>query len=102
MSEIKINFTKLTNLSSSKNLNLVLILSEEEVKKSKFKSIIDSQAPGFTGKNGQINFVGLDEKKILLLVGIGEEKKIDDLILQKIGAKIVSFANSSEMFFLST
>ncbi len=97
MSEIKINFTKLTNLSSSKNLNLVLILSEEEVKKSKFKSIIDSQAPGFTGKNGQINFVGLDEKKILLLVGIGEEKKIDDLILQKIGAKIVSFANSSEM-----
>ena len=97
MSEIKINFTKLTNLSSSKNLTLVLILSEEEVKKSKFKSIIDNQAPKFTGKNGQINIVGLDEKKILLLVGIGEEEKIDDLILQKIGAKIISFANPLEI-----
>jgi leucyl aminopeptidase len=97
MLEIKINFAKLINLSSSKNLTLVLILSEEEVKKSKFRSIIDNQAPGFTGKNGQINFVGIDDKKILLLVGIGEEKKIDDLALQKIGAKIISFANASKM-----
>jgi leucyl aminopeptidase len=97
MLEIKINFTKLTNLSSSKNFTPVLILSEEEVKKSKFKSIIDDQAPGFTGKNGQINIIGFDEKNILLLVGVGEEKKVDDLILQKIGARIVSFANSSKM-----
>lgn len=97
MLKIKINFTTLVSLSSLKNLTLVLILSEEEAKKSKFKSIIDSNGLKFTGKNGQMNFVGFDEEKILLLVGIGEEKKIDDLVLQKIGEKIVSFANSLRM-----
>ena len=97
MLEIKTSFLKLNDFSSLKNLTPVLILSEEEVKKSKFKPVINSHSPKFTGKNGQINFACLDEKRIVILVGLGEEKKINNLALQKIGAKIISFANSCKI-----
>ncbi len=97
MLEIKTSFAKLNDFSALKNLTPIIILSEEEVKKSKFKPVTTSQGPKFSGKNGQINVACLDEKRIVILVGIGEEKKINDVALQKIGAKIISFANSYKM-----
>ncbi len=90
---MKINFTKSTSFSSIKNSVVVLILNEEEVKKSTLKFVkFAKENFDFSGKNGQMSLVPFEDRN-LVLVGIGAEKKIDDLVLQKLGAKILSFVN---------
>jgi leucyl aminopeptidase len=100
MSEIKatnveINFTKLTNLIDLKKFTPILLLSSEEVKKSKFIPIkIAKESDKFEGKEGQISVAALNSENTIMLVGLGEEKMINDLMLQKLGGKIISFCNS--------
>ena len=75
----------------------VLLFTEEQVKKSTLKSVKFARDNfDFTGKNSQMNLV-LDGDKISVVVGVGEEKKITDLVLQKLGAKILSFLNGSKI-----
>ena len=87
---MKINFIK----SSKNRFVSVLILTEEQVKSSKLKSVKLAKSEfDFTGKQGQIQQIP-DDSKTVILVGAGEQKKLNDLELQKIGANIFSFLNS--------
>lgn len=94
---MKINFTKSSSFSSVKNSIAVLILTEEEVKKSTLKPVkFAKENFEFSGKNSQMHLVP-SEGLGVVVVGIGEDKKIDDLVLQKLGAKILSFLNGSKI-----
>ncbi len=94
---MKINFLKISNFSAPKNSVAVLILTEEQVKKSNLKSVkFAKENFEFSGKNSQINLVALGDE-IALVVGAGAEKKITDLVLQKLGAKIIAFLNGSKI-----
>lgn len=87
---MKINFLK----ASKNHFSSVLILTEEQTKISKLKSVkLAKSELGFTGKKGQIQQVPNGEKAIIL-VGAGVEKQLDELELQKIGANIFSYLNS--------
>lgn len=90
---MKINFSKISNISSLKNSTPVVIFTEEQVKKSKLKLVKSAKESfSFEGKNGQMHLVSsLD--KVFLVVGAGSAKKINDLSLQKIGASAIAFLN---------
>ena len=88
---MKINFTKISNSTAPKDSIAVMLFTEEQVKKSTLKSVKFARDNfEFSGKNSQINLVA-DGDKITVVVGVGAEKKIDDLVLQKLGAKIIAF-----------
>ena len=90
---MKINFTKVTSVSALKNSVPVVILTEEEVKKSKSKAVkLAKDNFSFTGKAGQIHLVAAADQTIVV-VGAGTVKEIDDLSLQKVGSSIHAFVN---------
>ncbi len=94
---MKINFTKSVNFSVLKNSVPVLVLTEEQVKKSSIKSVkFAKENFEFSGKNNQAHIVTSDGQ-MLVVIGAGEEKKLDDLAFQKIGSKIVAFLNSAKI-----
>ncbi len=94
---MKINFVKLADFSALKNSVAVLVLTEEQVKKSNLKPIkLAKENFNFLGKNNQSHLISQNDK-VLVVVGAGEEKKLDDLILQKLGSRIVAFLNSAKI-----
>ncbi len=93
---MKINFIKDKISKNPNNAIKITILSEENIAKSKNKFIKNAKDNlNFTAKFGQINFIP-NEENILAIAGIGSDKKITDLSLQKLGAKIFSFANNNK------
>ncbi len=97
---MKINFAKSAPISAAKNssnLIQVLVLTEEQVKKSNLKSVkFAKENFAFEGKNNQVHLVPLDSQ-IVAVVGAGAEKKLNDLELQKIGSRVVAFLNGSKI-----
>jgi len=90
---MKINFNKVAAISALKNSVPVIILTEEQVKKSKAKVIkLARENFSFDGKNGQIHLVAAADKTFVV-VGVGSEKKITNLVLQKLGSSVVAFLN---------
>jgi leucyl aminopeptidase len=86
---MKINFTSKAAIS----MPSVLVLTEEEVKKSSHKSVkFAKENFGFEGKVGQSALVSE-----IALIGAGNAEKLDDLKVQKIGSSIVAFLNSSKI-----
>lgn len=86
---MKINFTS----KASNSAPSVLVLTEEETKKSSHKSVkFAKENFGFEGKIGQSALVSE-----IILIGAGNSEKLDDLKLQKIGSSIVAFLNSSKV-----
>jgi len=93
---MKINFSNSNSVFAVKNSVAVLMLTEEEVKKSALKVVkFAKEQFDFTGKSGAhlVSFNG----EMVVLAGIGEEKKLNAVSLQKIGAKIISFLNASKI-----
>lgn len=94
---MKINFLKISNYSAPKNSIAVLILTEEQVKKSNLKTVkFAKENFEFSGKNSQINLVSSGDE-IAVVVGVGAEKKINNLVLQKLGARIAAFLNGAKI-----
>ncbi|MBM5782682.1 MAG: leucyl aminopeptidase [Pelagibacterales bacterium] len=94
---MKINFSKISSISALKNSVAVIVLSEEQVKKSKSKLVKYAKENfDFEGKYGQINLVAFLDK-VLVVAGLGEEKKVDNLALQRLGSRITAFLNSSKI-----
>ncbi len=94
---MKINFAKLADFSAVKNSVAVLVLTEEQTKKSNLKPVKFAQDNfEFTGKNNQISIVTLDDK-IVVVVGAGAEDKLDEKNFQKIGSRIAAFLNGSKI-----
>ncbi len=94
---MKINFAKLADLSAVKNSVAVLVLSEEQAKKSNLKPVKFAKDNfEFTGKNNQISIVTLDDK-IVVVVGAGAEDKLDEKNFQKIGSRIAAFLNGAKI-----
>ncbi len=93
---MKVNFCKIDSLKNLKN-NLVLILSEEEAAKSKLKYVkLAKEKLEFSAKFAQINLLTYDDN-IVIVVGAGKEKDVNENSLQKLGAKIVAFLNSAKI-----
>ena len=87
---MKINFASQIGNSLSQVLPRVLVLTEEEVKKSTSKAVkFAKENFSFEGKFGQSALVSET-----VLIGAGVAKKVDELALQKIGSSIVAFLNS--------
>ena len=108
---MKINFINLSSLKTAVNNNAknnskaseyplnaieVFLISSEAVGKSNDQLILNAEKKfNFTGKLNQLQLVansGISK----LLVGIGEEKKLNELSLQKLGAKILAFVNGAK------
>ena len=94
---MKLNFTQSFEFKNKPNTILVLLISEELAKKSKdgflgkAKELYD-----FSGKSSQINMLATDGS-LLILAGIGEEKKFDNLAAQKTGGKIAAYLNGHKI-----
>jgi len=94
---MKINFSKISSVSALKNSVAVLVFSEEQVKKSKSKLLKFAKDNfEFEGKSGQINNVAFGDK-IFVVAGLGSEKKLDKIALQKLGSRIIAFVNASKI-----
>jgi leucyl aminopeptidase len=94
---MKINFAKSTAFCTSKGSVSVLILTEEQAKKSNLKPAkFAKENFEFLGKINQAHLFSQDEKAVAV-IGAGPEKKLDDLTLQKIGAGIVTFLNAAKI-----
>lgn len=86
---MKINFASKAENSAP----VVLVLTEEEVKKSSSKVVkFAKENFGFEGKINQTSLVFET-----VLIGAGAREKLDDLVLQKIGSNIVAFLNGSKI-----
>lgn len=94
---MKINFTGLDSFVKLKNSVAVVLLSEDDVKKSSLKFVkMAKENFDFSGKNGQMNLVSYDDK-IVVAVGLGDEKKFNDDAAQKLGAKIFTYINACKI-----
>ncbi len=94
---MKINVSKSVAISSLKKSLPVLVLSEEQAKKSKLKSVkIAKDNFDFSGKEGQVSLVS-EGNQPCLLAGVGSEKKITELSLQKVGSKIIASLNGAKV-----
>ena len=94
---MQINFIQSASLKNKSNSVLVLLISEELAKKSKesfIKKVKDLY--DFTGKSSQISTMATDNN-LLVLVGIGAEKKFDNLAAQKTGGKIAAYLNNNKI-----
>lgn len=86
---MKINFASKAQIQ----VPTVLVLTEEEVKKSSLKAVkFAKENFGFEGKINQAALVSEN-----ILIGAGAREKMDDLVLQKIGSSIVAFLNGSKI-----
>ena len=87
---MKINFSNPNSLDSVKNSVAVFVLTEEETKNSHLKAVkFAKENFDFSGKVG-MHLVAQDDK-VVVVVGLGSEKKLTSAIIQKLGAKIVAF-----------
>lgn len=94
---MKINFTKTSSIAALKTSTAVLILTEEQVKKSTLKSVkIAKEKFGFEGKAGQASLVSFGDQ-VVVLAGAGAEKTLNELALQKIGSNILAFLNGAKI-----
>ena len=90
---MKINFANFTSISALKNSVAVVLLTEEEAKKSTLAAVkFAKEKFDFTGKSGQTHLV-----QDVVVVGVGEEKKLSETALQKVAAKTVSYLNASKI-----
>ncbi|MBU6339391.1 MAG: leucyl aminopeptidase [Rickettsiales bacterium] len=94
---MKINFVKANSLSNVKNSVAVFLLSEEQVKKSKSKALKSAKDNfSFSGKAGQTCIISY-ENLSLVFVGVGAEKKVNNISLQKAGSAAFSFLNAMKI-----
>jgi leucyl aminopeptidase len=94
---MKINFAKLADFSALKNSVAVIVLTEDQVKKSNLKPVKFAKDNfDFSGKNSQSHLVSQNDKAVLI-VGAGETVKLDEISLQKIGSRIVSALNAAKI-----
>lgn len=94
---MKINFAKSGVFAASKASAEILVLTEEQTKKSSDKIVkFAKENFSFEGKNSQTQLV-TDSSRIFVVVGAGAEKKLDDLVLQKIGSRICAALNSAKI-----
>ncbi len=94
---MKINFTKSSGLSAPKNSVAVLVLTEEQTKKSNLKPVkFAKENFDFLGKNNQSHLVSNNENPFLI-IGAGSEKKLDELALQKVGSRIAASLNGAKI-----
>ena len=94
---MKINFTQSFEFKNKENTVLVLLISEELAKKSKEGFLGKAkELYGFEGKSSQINLLATDGS-LLVLAGIGAEKKFDNLAAQKTGGKIAAYLNANKI-----
>jgi leucyl aminopeptidase len=94
---MKVKFLKSSSFSASKNSVSVLLLTEEQAKKSSIKQVKFAKANfDFEGKNNQAHLISIDEN-LVVVVGVGEEKKLNELQLQKVGSRINSFLNHAKV-----
>jgi leucyl aminopeptidase len=94
---MKINFTKPVEFSALKNSIAVLILSEEQTKKSNLKSVkFAKENFEFSGKDDQAHVLSEGEKAFVI-VGAGSEKKLNELAVQKIGSRVAAILNSAKI-----
>jgi leucyl aminopeptidase len=94
---MKINFVKAVDFSALKSGAAVLVLTQEQTKKSNLKPVkFAKENFEFSGKNNQAHLVNQDEK-LVLVIGVGEEKKIDEKILQKLGGRIFNSLNAAKI-----
>lgn len=83
--------------SALKNSVPVLVLTEEQTKKSNLKPVrFAKENLLFEGKKHQTNLLSFDEQVVLLL-GAGEEKNMNELELQKIGSRVCSALNTAKL-----
>lgn len=94
---MKINFAKSSSFSAPKNSVSVLVLTTAQAKKSNVSQVkFAKENFEFEGKSGQSYLIaGLD--KTYAVIGAGDEKKLDDLAMQKVGSRIVAFLNASKI-----
>lgn len=94
---MKINFAKAFDFTTLKNGVAVLIFTEEQAKKSNIKSLkFAKENFDFSGKSSQA-FLVSENNKVVAIVGVGSEKKLDELALNKAGSKIVALLNSAKI-----
>ncbi len=94
---MKINFTQSFEFKNKENTVLVLLISEELAKRSKDGFLGKAkELYNFTGKASQINLLATDGS-LLVLAGIGAEKKFDNLSAQKTGGKIAAYLNANKI-----
>ena len=94
---MKINFAKASDFSAIKNSVAVLVLTEEQAKKSTLKPVkFAKENFEFSGKNNQAFLVSQNEK-IVAVVGAGAEKKLEELELNKIGSRVVALLNAAKI-----
>ena len=95
---MNINFAKSSSINNLKNSIAVLILTEEQAKKSTLKSIkLAKEKFSFEGKIGQNNLVSFGDQ-VVVIAGAGAEKKLsDELVLQKIGSNVLAFLNGAKI-----
>ena len=94
---MKINFAKSADFSALKTSVAVLVLTEEQVKKSNLKPVKFAKDNfEFSGKNNQAHLVAQGEKPVLVM-GAGAEKKLNELELQKIGSRVVAALNGAKI-----
>ncbi|NBV05700.1 MAG: leucyl aminopeptidase [Proteobacteria bacterium] len=94
---MKINFTKATDFSALKNSVAVLVLTEEQTKKSNLKPVkFAKENFEFSGKANQ-SFLVSQGEKLVAVVGAGAEKKLDEIALNKVGSRIVALLNSAKI-----
>jgi len=93
---MKINFSSNQSFSALKNSVPVLILTEEEAKKSNFAPVkLVKEKFDFSGKNG-MHLVSFHDHAIVV-VGAGAAAKLNENSLQKLGAKITAFLNGAKI-----
>ena len=98
---MKIKFLKssgyLAKNFTAKNSAAVLVLTKEQVKKSTLKQVkFAKEQFSFAGDNNQAHLLSIDAK-LVVVIGAGEEKKLDELQLQKVGSRINSFLNHAKV-----
>jgi leucyl aminopeptidase len=84
--------------NNTKNPNVVTLLISKELAKESSDVFLKEakKLNNFEGKFGQINITSINNN-LTILVGIGEEKKFDNLAAQKIGSKIIDFLNVNKI-----
>lgn len=94
---MKINFVKAHDFSTLKNSIAVLVFTEEQAKKSDIKALkFAKENFDFSGKKNQA-FLVSENNKVVAVVGVGAEKNIDELALNKVGSKIVALLNAAKI-----
>lgn len=93
---MQLNFIKLNNLKS-KNQATVICVSEEAVKNAKNDFIKQAiKLYDFKGKPNQVcSIAGVGS--LVVIAGVGEEKKFDILLAQKTGGRIAGYLNGNKI-----